>query len=70
MFIGVRLLLKKESVYWLHYGGLALTTVIYAFCYGSISYALGKSGRLQQRTESTHWKLRMRCGGGGQQASN
>ncbi|GAB4822375.1 hypothetical protein N2152v2_009421 [Parachlorella kessleri] len=40
VFLIARLYLRKETTSWLHYAGLALTSVIYAFCYGSITYAL------------------------------
>lgn len=42
VFIAARLVLRSPSGW--HYAGLALTTVLYAFCYGSIAYALGERG--------------------------
>eukprot|EP00887_Chlorella_sp_A99_P003081 scaffold9.g3081.t1 len=35
-----RLLLKRGSATWLHWGGFAFTTVVYAFCWFSIRAAL------------------------------
>lgn len=47
VFLVVRMYLKRDGTSWLHWGGLALTTVVYLFCYGSIAYALGEPARLR-----------------------
>lgn len=41
LFIGSRLLLLRNPILGWHGGAIALTTVLYTFCYSGIAAALG-----------------------------